>query len=135
MRAMAASAMTARYSLPRRPLPSGAAINNVSGDKQWQYYEINVPDGAESLTVELTDLDGNCDLYIRRGRLPSDKENDRSSKRSGRSDETIAIKQPKPAVYFIGVYGNHDVLNGVKYRLTATVADAAPGTEPSLNKR
>ncbi|MCZ7643901.1 MAG: pre-peptidase C-terminal domain-containing protein [Planctomycetota bacterium] len=124
MDAMADYAIDHPYALPRNPLASGAAVQGVSGDKQLQYYEIKVTDGARKLEIVLTGLDGNVDLWVRHGQPPNLAASDARSANPGTADEKVSLA-PKPGVYFIVVYGNHEALSGVKYTLTASLETPA----------
>jgi hypothetical protein len=118
--AMAVYALDHDYEVPRRTIEPAKPVEAVSGDDQMQYYCLTVEAGRR-LTVTLTGLGENCDLYIRAGLPPTLKRSDAKATRNGKDDESITIADTKASEYFIGVHGRHSVLNGANYTLTATI--------------
>jgi hypothetical protein len=139
-----------RYALPRNPLKLDEPVKGTCGDNQCQYYEVKIEAGVKSLEIALAELDGDCDLYVRFGNLPQltmpvsrtptppvkTAKNapppppvfqpgvwtaDQRSTNKGKQDEKVKLSSPKPGVWFIAVHGNHQVLNGVAYSLSAKV--------------
>ena len=103
-----------------KPLESGKPVEAVAGDDQVQYYSLAIEAGRK-LTVTLTGLDENCDLYLRAGLPPTFKKPDLKSTADKTADEQLVVAATKAGTYYFGVHGRHAVLNGAKYTLTATV--------------
>ena len=118
--AMALYALAREYEVPRRPIEPGRPVAGVAGDDQMQYYCLTVQAGRK-LTVTLTDLDANCDLYLRAGLPPTFSKNDLKSVDYDSADERVTVSSTRAATYFLGVHGNHNRLNGARYTLTVSV--------------
>jgi len=118
--AMAQYAVYHDYEVPRNMIESGKPIEAVAGDQQMQYYCLPVEQGKK-LTVTLTGMTENCDLYVRHDLPPTFRKSDAKSTRGKTADETVIIAKTKAGDYFLGVHGQHAVLNGASYTLTATV--------------
>lgn len=118
--AMAEYAVDRQYQVPRRPIEPSKPLEGVSGDDQMQYYWLTVEAGRK-LTATLTGLDENCDLYLRAGLPPTFKNHDLKSTGEKTADERLTVAATKAGVYFLGVHGNHTVLNGARYTLTVSV--------------
>ncbi|HKS38959.1 MAG TPA: LamG-like jellyroll fold domain-containing protein, partial [Verrucomicrobiae bacterium] len=61
---------------PQRDLLGGGVTNSVLAN-QWNYYFVDVPPGASSLTVILSSTDGPLELYLRQGALPTTTDYDK----------------------------------------------------------
>jgi len=120
LQAMADYAVDHEYEVTVKPLESGKPVEAVAGDDQVQYYSLAVEAGRK-LTVTLTGLDENCDLYLRAGLPPTFKKHDLKSTADKTADEKLVVAATKAGTYYFGVHGRHAVLNGAKYTLTATV--------------
>lgn len=120
LQAMADYAVDHEYEVTVKPLEAGKPVDAVAGDDQVQYYSLAVESGRK-LTVTLTGLGDNCDLYLRAGLPPTFKRHDLKSTGDKKTDEKLAVATTKAGTYYFGVHGRHAVLNGAKYTLTATV--------------
>jgi hypothetical protein len=120
LQAMADYAVDHEYEVTVKPLEAGKPVDAVAGDDQVQYYSLAVESGRK-LTVTLTGLGDNCDLYLRAGLPPTFKRHDLKSTGDKKTDEKLAVAATKAGTYYFGVHGRHAVLNGAKYTLTATV--------------
>jgi len=118
--AMALYALDHEYEVPRRPIELGKPVGGVSGDDQMQYYCFTAEAGRK-LTVALSGMDGNCDLYLRGGLPPTFQTCDAKSASAGSVDERIGVALTRSGTYFVGIHGRHEVQNGVKYTLTVIV--------------
>jgi len=64
-----------------------------------RYFCVQVPDGVTSITVDLTGLSGDLDLFVRHANL-AEIWTDRSR---GSDTRTVTIDEPTPGAYFIDV--------------------------------
>jgi len=118
--AMAQYAVARDYEVPKRPIEPGKPVENLSGDEQVQYYCIT-PEADRKLTVTLTALDDNCDLYLRANLPPPLRKAALRSTNPKTADERITLPKTRAVTYFIAVHGKHSRLNGAHYTLTVNV--------------
>ncbi len=90
------------------------------GDLQYHYWTVDLPAGTERATFTLDGLSEDCDLFASQGERPDRLSYGRSSTAAGFAEEIIELDEPEPGTWYLGVYGAHDVLDGVEYELTAT---------------
>ncbi|WP_243338512.1 PPC domain-containing protein [Anaeromyxobacter soli] len=85
-------------------LQDGVPITHLwAAQGQQRCFGLTVPAGQRSLTVDVTQLTGNADLYVRFGAMPTLREYDcRSSARTGGDRCTIA--DPAPGTWFVMLY-------------------------------
>jgi len=102
------------------PLIMNSDIEKV-GDNQFHYYKIDLPAGKilNNLYIILSENSANNDLYVKRGAYPTLKDADYQSTNNGNNDDFITIHNPSGGVWYIGVHGNHDILNGSAYTIEA----------------
>ena len=115
--------------------------STMIGDLQYHHFTIEVPKGCRSLTVTLSSLKGwrdfDMSLFARKGDFAF--ESGAQYSRTGNGfDKTLRISKPKAGTYYISVrcdttvdsvetaYGTQycgrlDVLNGVPYKIKATI--------------
>lgn len=76
---------------------SGTPVTNLSGVRgDRKYYVLDVPAGAQSVTVTLAGASGDPDLYVRRGQLPTTSAYDgRSWTSSANESATLAAQEGK----------------------------------------
>ena len=117
---MARYAVARDYEVPRRLIVPGKPVQGVSGDGQVQYYCVT-PKAGRKMTVKLTNLTENCDLYLRSDLPPKFTKNNAKSVSPGTAGESISVPATRAVTYFISVHGNHTRLNGAKYTLTVQV--------------
>jgi len=80
-------------------LTNGVA-QNVSGTLGTAYYQIDVPEGQESLTIETSGGTGDCDLYVRYGEIPTYRIYDFRPYFDG-NDETVTVENPQPGTWYV----------------------------------
>jgi hypothetical protein len=91
------------------------------GDRQYHWWKIVLSSTAPTLTVAVTSIsNGNVDLYLKGGSKPTKRSYDYRSINTGTSNEAITISHAAATTLWVGVYGNHSVLNGAKYTLRAS---------------
>ncbi|MBY5992894.1 S8 family peptidase [Ferrimonas balearica] len=78
---------------------------NLDGARRsWQYFTVEVPAGASSLTVSLAGGTGDADLYVRFGSQPDRRNYDCRPYLSG-NNESCSGTNPNAGTWHIGVYG------------------------------
>lgn len=87
-------------------------------------YKITVPASQTSLVVTTTGGTGDCDLYVKRGAMPTTSTYDVRGYTSGNA-ETCTITNPVAGDFFIGVYG-YSTFSG------ATLKAVYAGSTPSM---
>ncbi|MGQ5523525.1 pre-peptidase C-terminal domain-containing protein [Chitinimonas sp. PSY-7] len=87
------------------PLTSGVPLPNQAGATgSWSYYRIAVPSGSTSLSVSITGNNGDADMFVRAGALPTNSVY--ACKADGpTSAEGCSVNSPGVGDYYIGVYG------------------------------
>lgn len=67
------------------------------------YFQFNVPEGSDKLVIQ-TEGDGNVDLFLSQGNMPSITQFDYAA-RGKDADEKITIRNPRPGTWNALVYG------------------------------
>jgi PKD repeat protein len=79
------------------------SLSNLSGSTgNWDYYTIDVPAGASSLSVETSGGSGDVDLYVRFGAAPTTSSWDYRPYRWG-NNETVSVSNPSAGTWHIGL--------------------------------
>ncbi len=105
---------------PALPLTSGKAVNDSVKLKEKKYYSITVPKN-KSVRVNLTELEADVDLYIKKGNEVRVRFNDCYSSNSNReNEECIVTNEGETSIYTILVNG----FKGSSFTLKATVEGA-----------
>jgi hypothetical protein len=88
------------------PLTSGVGVSSSVTLQAWKYYTIAVPSGATNLTVTLTGLSADIDLYVNNSTThPTTSTYYGRSWNSGTTNESLSWTSPTVATWCIGVYG------------------------------
>ncbi len=89
------------------PLTSGVGVSTGSiAQGAWKYYTIAVPSGATNLSITLTGLSADLDLYVNNSTThPTTSSYYGRSWNSGTTSESLAYTSPTVATWCIGVYG------------------------------
>ena len=91
---------------PVATLQNGAPVSgqaNAAGAHS--IYRITVPANQSSLTIRTSGGQGNCDLFIKRGAIPTDPNTVDGSSAGATTEETITLSNPAAGDYYIVVYG------------------------------
>lgn len=115
---MALYAVDHEIETPVSRIEFGRTVVGLIGDEQLHYYRLEVP-AAGRLTIELTGLAENCDVYLRAGLPPTPARHDARSEAPGAGDERIVHSTLRGGTWYVAVYGRHGALNGARYVLTA----------------
>ncbi|MGA9751599.1 MAG: carboxypeptidase regulatory-like domain-containing protein, partial [Acidobacteriota bacterium] len=88
------------------PLTSGVGVSTGSiAQGAWKYYTIAVPSGATNLSITLTSLSADLDLYVNNSTThPTTSSYYGRSWNSGTTSESLAYTSPTVATWCIGVY-------------------------------
>jgi len=107
---------------PQRDLLGGGLTNSVLAN-QWNYYFVDVPPDASSLTVLLSSMDGPLELYLRRGALPTTTDYDKRALIDPTGGSlSIGVGDVPPlnaGRYFIGVF--NPTANTVTYVIRVVI--------------
>jgi hypothetical protein len=89
------------------PLTSGVGVSTGSiAQGAWKYYTIAVPSGATNLSVTLTNLTADLDLYVNNSTThPTTSSYYGRSWNGGTTSESLSWTNPTVATWCIGVYG------------------------------
>jgi hypothetical protein len=89
------------------PLTSGVGVSTGSiAQGAWKYYTIVVPSGATNLSITLTGLSADLDLYVNNSTThPTTSSYYGRSWNSGTTSESLSYTSPTVATWCIGVYG------------------------------
>jgi hypothetical protein len=117
LQAMQEYAIGHRYAVPRNLVKGTRPLKGVSGDKQLHYYCVPAAAGKRMI-VTLSDARGCCSLFVRHDLPPTFDGNDGEATEPGVTEKTVEIAPTQKGDYYIGVYGDHDVVRGVDYTLT-----------------
>ena len=79
---------------------SNLSINN----KKWKYFNIEIPAGMSTFTVDTNGGTGDADLYIREGANPTTSLNACASETASNT-ETCTINNPAAGTWTVGIYG------------------------------
>ncbi len=77
-------------------------VSSLSGSKGgFLIYKINVPSGRKFLNVAVTGMTGDCDLYLRYGKIPSTMAYDYRSTKESNANESITALNPLDGDWYI----------------------------------
>ena len=91
-------------------LVSGQSDSTFVNQGDWTYYKIKVPASDSRLTVNLTGMSSDGDLFVRQGQIPSSNANagadsDCYSVKGGTQNESCTLENNATTEWYIGVYG------------------------------
>lgn len=95
---------------------------------EWMYFKIQATDNHSSLSIDLSGLQADADLYVRAGARPSGHEGnggvyDCSSFRGGASAEHCTVDNIGATTWYVGVYG----YRGSSFNLLASLTEGNTG--------
>jgi len=88
------------------------------GDGQYHRYKVEVSEGLAALSISLSNLSGNADLFVQRDGVAYAGSYTTKSTAAGVADDMVVIQNPAPGTYEVSVYGAHTILNGAAYTLS-----------------
>jgi len=97
------------------------------GDKQYHRWTVNVPEGTPMLTVTLSGMSDNADLFVQHSGYAHEHSYLAASTLSGTATDWVVIPNPAPGVYEVSIRGTHSVRNGAAYTLTVGEPPEAEG--------
>ena len=101
---------------PLKTLTSGVPESDSLARREWHFYKISVAKNAK-VTVELTNLTADLDLYANKGQKPTISSFECRPYNRGTSLETCTFEFDRPGVAYISVYAHHPG----SYKITATI--------------
>jgi hypothetical protein len=84
----------------------------------WKYYRITAPNGATQLTVNVTKIGEDVDLYLRKSLRPQQFDYAKASRKAGTTAEKLTATNSGENIWYIGVYG----YKGGSFTVKATVS-------------
>lgn len=114
-------------------LLDGQSDSSFVDQSEWTYYKITVPATESRLTVNLSGLTSDGDLFVRQGQIPSTNadtgaDSDCFSVKGGTRSESCVVANNTTTDWYIGVYG---------YQATSYTVDvqASVSSRTTINKR
>lgn len=104
------------------PIAMVGATEKV-GEKQYHLFQFDVPERSQRLTVTLSGLSGNADLYLQHEGFANERSFRVASEQLGMTTEEIEIDLPDSGVWYVGIRGTHSIANGAEYTITATISE------------
>ena len=104
------------------PLLTAEPVNGEVAMRQWNYYRLVNDQNTINLTLSVADATQDCDLYVKKGELPSFTTWDYRDTTQLPSF-TLNIAQAEPGEYYIGVVGYTDLS---QYTIFGTVSSECP---------
>jgi hypothetical protein len=86
-------------------LSSGVGVSGSVKNKNYTYYKITVPSGAANLSITLSGLLADCDMYAKYTLCPIGADYDYGSENGGLNNEVINVASPPAGVVFVGIQG------------------------------
>ena len=108
-------------------LQSGS-ITGTSSQSTWVYYYVDLPLGATNLIIDLYNLSGDANLYVRSGSEPSLSAYDCGSWNGGTTSEQCRFSTPSSGRWWIGV--NNYAIGTISYTIKATWTGTSPNLTP-----
>jgi C1A family cysteine protease len=99
--------LTQESSLVDPQLSNGVALNQTMTAPVWQgttkYYNFDLPSGSSNLVIDLYNLTGDLDLYLRQGSKPTLSSYDCRPYKAGLTSESCSFSSPSSGRWWIGV--------------------------------
>jgi hypothetical protein len=86
-------------------LTDGIGVSVTVDVGKYKYYAILASASVTSVSVDLTGLTADLDLFVRYGSRPNSSVNDGSSENGGTENENVTVDNTEETVWYIGVYG------------------------------
>ncbi len=103
------------------------------GDGQYHHWELELPRNSMQLEIRLTELEADCDLYLSRSEWPDRTQHDHASENTDTQDESITLDAPEGGLWYVAVYGDHDLLAGSAYDLYGAWEQAPDPVDSGLD--
>ena len=115
-------------------LTSGVSKNSSVSQGSWKYYKISAS-SSSTVTVKLTELSADVDLYVRKNSLPTDPEQEYLCRpyEGGTTSETCNnISMGSTDVMYIGVYGYEN--GSFKVKATTSGGSSSGGSSTASSE-
>ncbi|HEX6904773.1 MAG TPA: pre-peptidase C-terminal domain-containing protein [Thermoanaerobaculia bacterium] len=92
--------------LPAALVEIGTTLGSLADRRTgaWVYWRVEIGTGAPPLTISTELGNGDVDLYVRFGSLPTETQNDAASV-NAENLEQVTVAAPRAGTYFIGIHG------------------------------
>jgi hypothetical protein len=110
------------------PLTNGVPVNSTAQQNFFTDFSIVVPPGATQLTVTLTNLSGDVDLFVKFNQLPETNDFTCTSQNLNTDNEICTISNPPAGTWFISAIGFDPGTNS--FTVTATFQTGGGGGNP-----
>ncbi|WP_042152479.1 MULTISPECIES: PPC domain-containing protein [unclassified Pseudoalteromonas] len=101
--------------------PYVGQMNKTLSANSWKYYYIKVPKGRKSLSIDISHLSGDLNLYLRKGIKPSDGVYDSSSNNLATNADAVSVTTQDNERWYIGIHNTTD--RSQNYKLTLVLRD------------
>ncbi len=108
--------------------PYNDSLTASSRNGTWKYYYVNIASGSSNLSISLSNLTADADLYVRYGSKPTLSSYDCRPYKGGTTTETCTFASPNGGTYWIGVT-NWDT-GTISYTVTASWTAPSSDTTP-----
>jgi len=97
-------------------IQNNSIIKNLSSELlNSRYYKIEIIENVQNFIIKTWGGDGDCNLYLRYGEIPTDTEFDEISN-SNDNNETINIINPQPGIFYIRIFA-YKAYNGLSFEV------------------
>lgn len=108
------------------PLSNGQTVTNLAGQRgNWRYFSIQIPADQGLLSIRGQGGNGDADLYVKFGALPSLNDFDARPFQDGNQEQAVLF-DPSPGTWYIGI---HAYENYAGMELTASYAPYQAGLD------
>jgi len=90
--------------IPISSLQNGVYVDDNVGSEEFTYYTFYIPDDADGLSIEIYNMTGDVDLYLKYSGQPTNSDYDYKSSRTTSTDQII-VKDPIAGLCNIGSFG------------------------------
>ena len=121
-------------------LTNDVPFNDTLTNGEFRYFSFTVSNtNAYEATFQLLRMNGNADLVVSKGLLPTLTESDYGSFNSGLANENIYVltnSSPvplSPGIWYLGVFNRDTTTNALNYSVLAQELDIVPGQATQTN--
>jgi len=115
-----------QFSYATTTLTSGVSQSSSVSNGYWRYYKITANSGA-TVTVDMTGLSSDIDLYVKKGSQPTLSSYDARPYYGGTTSESATVTIDSSTTVYIGVYG----YTSSGFNIKATVSGGSSGDDGS----
>jgi len=112
---------TALHSVEILPLDINGSASDTVVDREMKYYKI-IAKASETITVKVSNVNGDPDLFLKLGDIPQLDNFTKSSENSPTEDENLEITVEEDTDVYIGIYGYPNGFSEASYTLSVESA-------------